>query len=254
MAKHVLLFFSTWLLLFGSSSAQMDTTRTYLRGNSGRIPLIELNIGDSNSTQKKPFILFLHGAGERGDDNGAQVKVGLPVFIETLKLSGLDDYIVWAPQCPASERWTDVDWKSTKHTMKPEPTWPLQAVMMAIDSLVLSNSIDTSRMYIAGLSMGGYGTWEYIARQPYRFAAALAVCGGGDTLQALKNTSTAVWAFHGKADNVVPYQNSVQMVNATKKVNKNVHLISYSDVKHGSWNRAFAEKKIIREFIFCKKQ
>jgi len=69
-----------------------------------------------------------------------------------------------------------------------------------------------------------------------------------------KISSTAVWAFHGKADNVVPYQNSVQMVNALKKVNKNVHLISYPDVKHGSWNKAFAEEKIISEFIFTKKK
>jgi predicted peptidase len=87
-----------------------------------------------------------------------------------------------------------------------------------------------------------------------RFAAAMPVCGGGDIAQAKNNTQTGVWAFHGKADNVVPYENSVRMVNATKKVNTNVHLISFPDVKHDSWNKAFAEKKILRDFISTRKK
>jgi predicted peptidase len=175
--------------------------------------------------------------------------------METLKAAGLEHYILWAPQCPSDQRWTDVDWKAVVHTMKKNPTWPMEVLMHGIDSLVTNSTmIDTTRMYIAGLSMGGYGTWEYIARQPYRFASAMPVCGGGDIVQAKNNKQTAVWAFHGKADNVVPYENSVRMVNATKKVNTNVHLISYPDVKHDSWNRAFAERKIVRDFISIQKK
>lgn len=175
--------------------------------------------------------------------------------METLKAAGLEHYVLWAPQCPSDQRWTDVDWKATEHTMKKNPTWPMQVLMDGIDSLVLNTTmIDTTRMYIVGLSMGGYGTWEYIARQPYRFASAMPVCGGGDVVQTKNNVSTAVWAFHGQADNVVPYENSVRMVNATKKVNTNVHLISYPDIKHDSWNKAFAEKKIVRDFISTRKK
>ena len=239
------------LLIFAETQAQQAKS---LVSNGKKLPFQEFVVKGEYEA-RLPFILFLHGAGERGSDNLAQRKVGLPVLMETLKAAGLEHYVLWAPQCPSDQRWTDVDWKATEHTMKKNPTWPMQVLMDGIDSLVLNTTmIDTTRMYIVGLSMGGYGTWEYIARQPYRFASAMPVCGGGDVVQTKNNVSTAVWAFHGQADNVVPYENSVRMVNATKKVNTNVHLISYPEVKHGSWNMAFAEKKIVRDFISTRKK
>jgi predicted peptidase len=239
------------LLIFAETQAQQAKS---LVSNGKKLPFQEFVVKGEYEA-RLPFILFLHGAGERGSDNLAQRKVGLPVLMETLKAAGLEHYVLWAPQCPSDQRWTDVDWKATEHTMKKNPTWPMQVLMDGIDSLVLNTTmIDTTRMYIVGLSMGGYGTWEYIARQPYRFASAMPVCGGGDVVQTKNNVSTAVWAFHGQADNVVPYENSVRMVNATKKVNTNVHLISYPDIKHDSWNKAFAEKKIVRDFISTRKK
>lgn len=240
------LFLLICMLILAEMHAQQEK---YLVSNGKKLPLKEYVVGGDYEA-RLPFILFLHGAGERGSENIAQTKVGLPILMETLKAAGLEHYILWAPQCPTDQRWTDVDWKAIEHTVKKNPTWPMQVLMNGIDSLVMNSTlIDTTRMYIVGLSMGGYGTWEYIARQPYRFAAAMPVCGGGDIVQAMKSNKTAVWAFHGKADNVVPYENSVRMVNAKKKVNTNVHLISYPDVKHDSWNKAFAEKKIVRDFI-----
>ena len=239
------------LLVFAETHAQQAKL---LVSNGKKLPLKEYVVGGDYEA-RLPFILFLHGAGERGSDNLAQTKVGLPILMRTLKASGLEHYVLWAPQCPSGQRWTDVDWKAVVHTMKKSPTWPMEVLMNGIDSLVANSTmIDTTRMYIVGLSMGGYGTWEYISRQPYRFASAMPVCGGGDVAQTKNNTQTAVWAFHGKADDVVPYENSVRMVNATKKVNKNVHLISYPDVKHDSWNKAFAEKKIVRDFISTRKK
>ena len=248
MRVKLLLFF---LVVFTESNAQQEK---FIVSNGKKLPLKEYVVnGDYEA--RLPFILFLHGAGERGSDNVSQTKVGLPVLMETLKSAGLEHYILWAPQCPTDQRWTDVDWKAIEHTMEKNPTWPMKVLMDGIDSLVLNTQmIDTTRMYIVGLSMGGYGTWEYIARQPYRFAAAMPVCGGGDIAQAKNNTQTAVWAFHGKADNVVPYENSIRMVKETKKVNTNVHLSSYPNVKHGSWNKAFAEQKIVRDFISTQKK
>jgi predicted peptidase len=239
------------LLVFAETQAQQAK---FLVSNGKKLPLQEFVVnGDYEA--RLPFILFLHGAGERGNDNLAQTKVGLPILMETLKSAGLEHYVLWAPQCPGNHRWTEVDWRAVVHTMRNNPTWPMQVLMNGIDSLVLNTqTIDTTRMYIVGLSMGGYGTWEYIARQPYRFASAMPVCGGGDIAQAENNTQTAVWAFHGEADNVVPFENSLRMVKATKKVNTNVHLISYPDVKHDSWNRAFAERKIVRDFISTRKK
>ena len=239
------------LLIFAETQAQQEK---FLVSNGKKLPLKEYVVNGEYEA-RLPFILFLHGAGERGSDNVAQTKVGLPVLMQTLKSAGLEHYVLWAPQCPSDQRWTVVDWKAVVHTMKKNSTLPMELLMRGIDSLVAnSTTIDTTRMYIVGLSMGGYGTWEYIARQPYRFASAMPVCGGGDIAQTKNNTQTAVWAFHGKADNVVPYANSVRMVNATKKVNTNVHLISYPDVKHDSWNKAFAEKKIVRDFISTRKK
>jgi len=244
-------FLVVCLLILAETQAQQAK---FLVSNGKKLPFQEFVVGGDNEA-RLPFILFLHGAGERGSDNVAQTKVGLPVLMQTLKSAGLEHYVLWAPQCPTDQRWTYVDWKAVVHTMKKNPTWPMEVLMHGIDSLVANSTmIDTTRMYIVGLSMGGYGTWEYIARQPYRFASAMPVCGGGDIAQTKNNTQTAVWAFHGKADNVVPYENSVRMVNATKKVNRNVHLISYPNVKHGSWNKAFAEKKIVRDFISAQKK
>jgi predicted peptidase len=253
--RQCFLIFSTCLAWFGSLLAQIDTTKSYLHDEQGRIPLTQFQIGMVRPNEKLPFILFLHGAGERGIDNSAQTKVGLPILMESLNAIGLENYMLWAPQCPKDQRWTDVDWKAIDHTMKKNPTWPMQALMNGIDSLVANSTIiDTTRMYVVGLSMGGYGAWEYIARQPFRFAAAMPVCGGGDVVEALKSNKTAIWAFHGTADQVVPYENSVRMVNAKKKANTNVHLISYPDVKHNSWDRAFAETKIILEIISTQKK
>jgi predicted peptidase len=213
------------LLILAETQAQQQK---FIVSNGKKLPLKEYVVnGDYEA--RLPFILFLHGAGERGSDNLAQTKVGLPILMQTLKTAGLEHYVLWAPQCPSDQRWTDVDWKAVVHTMKKNPTWPMEVLMQGIDSLVSNSTIiDTTRMYIVGLSMGGYGTWEYIARQPHRFASAMPVCGGGDIAQAKNNTQTAVWAFHGKADNVVPYENSVRMVNATKKVKGNLEIFLYA--------------------------
>ena len=127
MRVKLLLFF---LVVFTESNAQQEK---FIVSNGKKLPLKEYVVnGDYEA--RLPFILFLHGAGERGSDNLAQTKVGLPVLMQTLKTAGLEHYVLWAPQCPSDQRWTDVDWKAIEHTMKKNPTWPMQVLMSGIDS------------------------------------------------------------------------------------------------------------------------
>jgi predicted peptidase len=245
-------FFTLICLLVAFSSQAQRAIELQFKGR--KLPVQSYEI-DTEYEGKIPFILFLHGAGERGTDNHAQTKVGLPILMNSLKAAGMNHYILWAPQCPTNQRWTDVDWKSTTHTLKSQPTWPFDVLMHAVDSLVANNpAIDPNRIYIFGLSMGGYGTWEYCIRRPDLFAAAMPVCGGGDVTQAKLIRNTAIYAYHGNADNVVPVSNTIAMVEATKKVNKNVHLVLYDGVGHNAWDQAFADQAAIKKMLAVRKK
>lgn len=245
-------FYLLALLLIGVQSHAQRAIELSYHGKKLPAQSYEIN---TEYEGKIPFILFLHGSGERGSDNLAQTKVGLPVLQKSLHEIGVDHYILWAPQCPKNLRWTDVDWKSTTHQLKAEATWPLEVLMHAVDSMVQNNrAIDPNRVYIFGLSMGGYGTWEYCMRRPDLFAAAMPVCGGGDVANAKRIEHTAIYAYHGTADNVVPCENSKNMVAATKKVNKNVHLVLYEGVGHNAWDQAFADTANLKKMMAVRKK
>lgn len=239
------------LLMISQAGAQQPIELS-LHGKKLPVKSYEIN---TEYEGKIPFIIFLHGAGERGADNVTQTKVGLPILMKSLHEIGVEHYILWAPQCPTNQRWTDVDWKATQHEMKTNPTWPLEVLMHAVDSLVVNDPrIDPCRIYIFGLSMGGYATWEYCMRRPELFAAAMPVCGGGDVANANRIRSTAIYAYHGTADNVVPCENSKSMVEATKKVNKNVHLVLLEGVGHNAWDQAFADTASLKKMMAVRRK
>ncbi len=199
--------------------------------------------------KKWPVILFLHGAGERGDDNVAQTIVGIgPAILR--RQAGLP-FIVVLPQCPRNRWWTE-----------PE----MQALALkALDQTVTEFNGDSKRTYLTGLSMGGYGSWAIVAKNPSRFAALAIVCGGvrpppGLSLPkeaapqmtatdpysavAAKAAKTPVWVFHGDADRAVPVTESRKMVEALKAAGGNVRYNEYEGVGHNSWDRAYAEPEL----------
>jgi predicted peptidase len=199
--------------------------------------------------KKSPVILFLHGAGERGDDNLAQTRVGIGPAIP--RQDATFPFIVVLPQCPRDRWWT-------------EPDMQAQA-LKALDQVMEEFNGDPKRTYLTGLSMGGYGSWAIVAKNPGRFAALAIVCGGvrpppglslpkeaapqltsSDPYSAVaaKVGKTPVWVFHGGADPAVPVTESRKMVEALKATGGKVRYSEYEGVGHNSWDRAYAEPEL----------
>ena len=196
-----------------------------------------------------PLLLFLHGAGERGSNNTAQLIHGRAMMEAIAKKYGC---IVVAPQCPKEKQWCEVPWNQKEHRMPAEPSEPMAATIGALDQIAKRYNIDAKRTYVMGLSMGGYGTWDAIQRYPERFAAAVPICGGGDVegVEIMKNTP--IWAFHGDRDGAVPVDRSRQMVEALKKIDGNIKYTEYAGAGHGIWNTVFGTEEMI-VWLFSQK-
>ncbi|MEM9825800.1 MAG: dienelactone hydrolase family protein [Planctomycetota bacterium] len=167
---------------------------------------------------KLPLLLFLHGAGERGDNLEIVKKHGPPKLVAAGDDLGM---IVVSPQCPKGQR------------------WDTKALVGLIDALQSKHPVDPSRIYVTGLSMGGYGTWALVAEIPDRVAAAIPICGGGDPKQADRLAKVPIWAFHGAKDSVVPAERSQVMVDAIKAAGGDVKLTLYPDAGHDSWTETY---------------
>jgi predicted peptidase len=168
-----------------------------------------------------PLILFLHGAAERGRDIQQVKQNGLPQLIE----QGKDfAFIVVSPQCPEGEAWV----------------WKLESLSGLLDEIVAQYKVDLDRIYVTGLSMGGFGTWALAAYQPQRFAAIMPICGGGEPTSMPRLKRLPVWAFHGAKDEVVPIKRTQQLVDALEAVNGNVQFTVYPDQAHDSWTITYA--------------
>ncbi len=200
-----------------------------------------------------PLVLFLHGAGERGSDNGRQLIWGAGAFINGKNLKKYPCYVL-APQCPEGKRWLEVHWGLDAHEMPPQSSETLSLVIELLETLRTDAAVDPRRFYVTGLSMGGYGTWDIISRMPETFAAAVPICGGGDEKQAAKLVSMPIWVFHGDEDTSVPVARSRNMVNAIRDAGgKKIRYTEYPGVGHGSWKPAYADPKLIKWMFRQKK-
>jgi len=235
-----------------------DTIKQVYSKDGKKIAYTQLSFNGDTTDKNTAFILFLHGAGERGIDNEAHLKVGLPNLVQSLKKAGLKNFVVLAPQCPLNERWIDVDWTTTSHEMKKNPHWPLDLVFSLMDSITHADpTLDPNRFYITGLSMGGYGTWEVIQRRPTMFAAAIPICGGGDKTLGSSLISIPIWMFHGSKDKAVPVVRTVDMYNAIKKeIGSNplkAKMTIYENKGHLIWNETYDNQEVIKWFISQRK-
>jgi predicted peptidase len=150
-------------------------------------------------------------------------------------------FLLMVPQCPNDKRWVNTDWSLPEHVMDSMPTAELCGVMAVLDSLVGVGVVDSTRVYICGISMGGFGTWDALQRWPEKFAAAIAICGGGDPAYADAMKDIPVYVFHGLLDGVVMPSRSIQMYNALKEVgSKEAILVTYPELGHGCWDEAFS--------------
>jgi len=200
--------------------------------------------------KKYPVILFLHGAGERGSDNRAQ----LTHFPEKMSEPGHRERypaFVIAPQCPSGKRWVEVNWNAKQSTPQtPEPTEPMQGAIAALQHVLKTEPADASRVYLTGLSMGGYGAWDLAVRHPEWFAAVVPICGGGDERQAAKLKDMPVWVFHGDKDNAVPVARSRTMVEAIRAAGGEPKYSELPGVGHNSWQPAYDEKSGLLTWMF----
>ena len=197
------------------------------------------------ATKKYPLVIFLHGAGERGSDNDKQLIHGVPQFASKENREKYPCFLI-APQCPDNVKWVDVDWSAATHTTPKEMTEPSRMTIALIESTLKQYSIDPKRVYLTGLSMGGYGTWDLLARRPDLFAAAVPVCGGADEATAEKIKNIPIWVFHGAKDGAVKPARSRNMVAALEKAGGKPKYTEYQNVGHDSWNPAYKDAEMMR--------
>lgn len=164
------------------------------------------------STQKWPVIFYLHGRHASGKKLQNINRYGLPYFLDKGKKL---DFIVVSPQCPWGKNWASDDWFN-----------PL------LEEISEKYNIDENRIYMIGISMGGFGTWELAYRMPEQFAAIVPMCGGAKTSMAEKLSKTPAWVFHGTADNVIPISRSESMVKAIEKLGAEVKFTRLKNQGH----------------------
>ena len=171
-----------------------------------------------------PLMLFLHGMGERGDNLDDIEKNGPPKLIESGKKF---PFIVVSPQCPGTE------W------------WNIDKLKNLLDDVMKKYNVDKDRIYLTGLSMGGFGTWAFAARNPELFAAIVPICGGGNPKDADKLKVLPIWIFHGAKDTTVKPEKSEEMYKALKDAKaKEVEYTVYPNAGHDAWTETYNNDKV----------
>jgi len=188
-----------------------------------------LYLTEKYTEQKKwPLMLFLHGAGERGDSLDLVKVHGPPKLIDNSKLF---PFIILSPQCP-NDQW-----------------WSVEVLDVLLDDICKRYRVDEDHIYVTGLSMGGYGTWALAIEYPSRFAAIAPICGGGNPLKAKYIKDLPAWVFHGAKDQVVPVKSSQEMVDALKEAGGNVQFTVYPEAGHDSWTETYDNPELYEWFL-----
>ncbi|MBE6725408.1 MAG: phospholipase [Ruminococcaceae bacterium] len=192
--------------------------------------------------ERYPLLVFLHGAGERGTDNEKQL-----IHIQHLfndPSSPVYDSIVLAPQCPEDSQWVLWPWEKGNYSIEDTPESPgLETLCLLIDDVRDFYNVDDDRLYVTGLSMGGFGTWDLLSRHGARFAAGLPICGGGDPSYAELLKRIPIRTFHGSEDTAVPVAATRQMYAAIRKAGG--ELIDYTEFDgagHGVWGQVYEDR------------
>tara|TARA_B100001029_G_scaffold116518_1_gene96565 strand:- start:3599 stop:4375 length:777 start_codon:yes stop_codon:yes gene_type:complete len=251
-----LLLLSLNFNLFGQ-----DYQKVLFKKNTDSLPYRILLPKNFDSTKEYPLLLFLHGAGERGNDNEAQLYHSSNFFLNYEFRNTFPSIIIF-PQCPKNSYWAKIKGiPNPKYPTQKESfsdSLPINSQLLIVESL-LSNlenkyKIDPDKRYIAGLSMGGMGTFELVARNPNYFAAGIAICGGANPNWAKFFKNTPLWIFHGMKDKVVPPELSINIYNSIKNYNSESKLTLYNNVGHNSWDPAFEEVEIMNWLFSFKKK
>jgi len=208
--------------------------------------------------KKYPLIIFLHGSGERGNDNEKQLTHGAALFLKKENRAKFPAIVVF-PQCSQQSSWSNVKITGTgkdrafEFTADGAPTFPMQLVMELTRALFDKYSVQHKKVYVMGLSMGGMGTFELVNRMPRTFAAAIPICGGASTAIAPNLKDVKWWVFHGGKDDVVLPRYSEEMVAAMKKNKVNVKFTLFPEANHNSWDATFEQPGLLT-WLFAQKR
>ncbi len=253
MAKKILINLGCCLFLLLKCAAQ--ETDLYAQEqfitNSDTLNYRIMLPKEFDASKVYPLVLFLHGAGERGSDNQSQLTHGSALFASEDNREAFPAIVIF-PQCPKEDYWSSatVD-RSTKpislnFPLNIEPTKSLSLVMELLEEVSDKAYVDTTRIYVGGLSMGGMGTFEILYRRPNTFAAAITICGAGNPeATASYAKTTPLWVFHGANDDVVNPLGSVDMVSGILKNGGKPNFTLFAKDNHNSWDSAFAEPGLL---------
>ena len=248
LQQFSLLFIIVFLANINTARAQVSrfSIEHYTNGKGDTLNYRML-YPDSDTLRKYPLVIFLHGSGERGSDNEAQLKWGVQNFASDEMMASHPAFVI-APQCPEKVGWSNFSGRSRESTdmkLESNPSKPMELLIGLIHEMMKNKSIDTNRIYITGLSMGGFGTYDAIERYPDLFAAAMPVCGGGDASKASTIAYIPIWNFHGMEDPAVNVNYSIAMMQALVKAGAHPGFTFFPETGHFSWIAAYKDKLAI---------
>jgi predicted peptidase len=200
---------------------------------------------------KYPLVLYLHGTGERGSDNIKQLKY-TDIFGKSAFRQKYPSFVV-IPQCPARENWVEKESYSGTIRQSPKPAKPLWQTIELLRELQNQFPIDPDRIYVIGISSGGSGVWDLVARYPHMFAAASPICGSGDDQKADLMINTPIWAFHGGRDILVNPNTTRKMIKAIQKAGGHPKYTEYPNMFHTVWNKTFHDPQFF-QWLFEQKR
>jgi predicted peptidase len=246
----ILLAFLICVMAAGLAQAQPSRFSREKFIDKGDTLSYRLLFPDANPHRKYPLVIFLHGSGERGSDNDAQLKWGVMNFATDQNMMAHPALVI-APQCPEGQTWSNAtqDKNRKAMTLNAEPSKPMRLLIALIHELATKMPVDTNRIYITGLSMGGYGTFDALERYPSLFAAAVPVCGAGDTTRAASIAHVPMWIYHGAEDPAVLPSNGLAMFEALTKAGAHPGFTQYPEVGHFSWLGAYSDP-LMMEWLF----
>lgn len=233
------------ILAPGAGAQTSYQSRIFTNSQGQTMPYRILSPANYQPDKKYPLVLFFHGAGERGTDNEKQLVHGTSLFLKPEVRERFPAFVI-APQCPDNQQWVDMPWGTDSGTRPEQPSASMSLALQILDATEKEFSIDTARLYVTGLSMGGYATWDCITRYPDRFAAAAPVCGGGDEKTVTPAVAKApVWAFHSEDDNVVKVRRTQNMVKAMREAGGQPRYFEFFGLGHNAWGTAYGEPELL---------
>lgn len=255
--KKTLFIFSFFMMVSYSNAQQNRYEPANFIKDIDTLKYRILYPNDFSESKQYPVLFFLHGAGERGNENNKQLVHGSALFAAEENLEKFPAIIIF-PQCATNDFWSNAKVNRNKKPIsldfnyRRKPTKAMTLVMDLVEETVAKPYVKKDQVYVMGLSMGGMGTFEILHRKPNTFAAAIAICGGGQAKGAKEFFTTPLWVFHGANDDVVHPKLSVEMVSALLKYGGKPKFTLYDKANHNSWDPAFAEPDLLA-WLFSNK-